>query len=170
MLKVKNIPYLIKLIDDESDFVRETSLKELRTFGDRLRAELKILPEGLTEAQIENIVNLVEASGRPKEKTKFQIGELVRHRRYGYRGVVVAYDLTCQADDDWYQSNKTQPERNQPWYHVVVSESNQVTYPAESSLLADESKEEILNPIVPYFFTSFNKGVYIRNDRPWTSE
>lgn len=170
MLKVKNIPYLIKLIDDESDFVRETSLKELQAFGDRLRGELKILPEGLTEAQIENIVNLVEASGRPKKKTKFQISELVQHRRYGYRGVVVAYDLTCQADDDWYQSNKTQPERNQPWYHVVVSESNQVTYPAESSLLADESKEEILNPIVPYFFTGFNKGVYVRNDRPWTSE
>lgn len=169
MPKVKNIPHLIKLIDDESEFVRETCLKELRVFGDRLRAELKILPEVLTEAQIETIVNLVEASGCPKKKTRFQIGELVRHRRYGYRGVVVDYDLTCQADDDWYQSNQTQPDRNQPWYHVVVSESNQGTYPAESSLMADESKEEILNPLVSYFFTDFDKGVYIRNDRLWPS-
>jgi len=168
MPKVKNIPHLIKLIDDESEFVREASLKELRAFGDRLRAELKLLPGGMPEAHIEHIVDLVEASGRPK--TKFQIGELVRHRRYGYRGVVVGFDMICRAPDDWYQTNQTQPDRNQPWYHVIVSESNQVTYPAQSSLLADESEEEILNPIVPYFFTGFEKGVYIRNKKPWPSE
>ncbi len=38
---------------------------------------------------------------------KFQSGQLVAHRRYGYRGVVVEYDLTCQADDSWYYSNQT---------------------------------------------------------------
>jgi len=96
MPKVKNIPHLIKLIDDESEFVRETCLKELRVFGDRLRDELKILPEVLTEAQIETIVNRVEASGCPKKKTRFQIGELVQHRRYGYRGVV-APDLSGKS-------------------------------------------------------------------------
>ena len=93
MPKVKNIPHLIKLIDDKSEFVRETCLKELRVFGNRLMEELKILPEVLTEAQIETIANLVEASGCPKKKTRFQIGELVQHRRYGYRGVV-APDLS----------------------------------------------------------------------------
>ena len=169
MPKVKNIPHLIKLIDDESEFVRETCLTELRVFGDRLRAELKILPEVLTAAQIENIVNLVEASACPKKKTRFQIGELVRHRRYGYRGVIVDYDLTCQAEDGWYQSNQTQPIRNQPWYHVLVSESKHSTYPAESSLMADDSKDEIINPLVSYFFTDFDKGVYIRNDNIWHS-
>lgn len=167
MPKVENIPYLIKLIDDESEFVRETCLKELRGFGDGLRAELKMLPEVLTEPQIETIVNLVDLSACPKNEVLFQIGELVRHRRYGYRGVVVDYDLTCQADEDWYRSNRTQPDRNQPWYHVVVSESSQGTYPAESSLMVDESKDEILNPLVSYFFSSFEKGVYIRNNRLW---
>ena len=33
MPKVKNIPHLIKLIDDESEFVRETCLKELRVLA-----------------------------------------------------------------------------------------------------------------------------------------
>jgi len=170
MPKVENIPYLIKLIDDESEFVRETCLKELRGFGHGLRAELTMLPEVLTEAQIETILSLVEVSACPKNETLFRIGDLVRHRRYGYRGVVVDYDLTCQADDGWYQSNRTQPERNQAWYHVVVSESTQATYPAESSLMADESNEEILNPLVSYFFSSFENGVYIRNERLWPLE
>jgi len=169
MTKVNNIPHLIKLIDDESEFVRETCLKELRGFGDKLRAELKILPEVLTAAQIENIVNLVEASACPKKNTRFQIGELVRHLRYGYRGVIVDYDLTCQAEDGWYQSNQTQPIRYQPWYHVLVSESTNSTYPAESSLMADDSKGEIINPLVSHFFTDFDKGVYIRNDNIWHS-
>ena len=99
MPKVKNIPHLIKLIDDESEFVRETCLKELRVFGDRLRDELKILPEVLTEAQI---MTIVEASGSPKKKTRFQIGELVQHRRYGYRDVV-APDLSGKSGGGGFQ-------------------------------------------------------------------
>ena len=55
---------------------------------------------------------------------RFQPGHLVRHRRYGYRGVVVALDLECGAGDDWYRSNRTQPDRDQPWYHVLVHGSS----------------------------------------------
>ena len=50
---------------------------------------------------------------------KFFPGQIVRHKRYGYRGVVVDFDTTCQADETWYQSDNTQPVRNQPWYHVA---------------------------------------------------
>ena len=73
MPKVKNIPHLIKLIDDESEFVRETCLKELRVFGNRLREELKILPEVLTEAQIETIVNLVELQVVQRKRPDFRL-------------------------------------------------------------------------------------------------
>ena len=50
----------------------------------------------------------------------FEIGDTVRHRRYGYRGIIVERDLSCKASDDWYLGNRTQPEREQPWYHVLV--------------------------------------------------
>jgi len=168
-MKTKNIPYLIKLMDDESDFVRGTTLRELRAFGGALKSELEKLPEGLTEDEIASIIRLVEASGHAQTNTQFQIGQLVKHRRYGYRGVVVAYDPSCQADDDWYNANRTQPDRNQPWYHVLVSESDQITYPAESSLTVDDSGDEISNPLISHFFTSFDQGRYIRNERSWTS-
>lgn len=97
----------------------------------------------------------------------FQSGQLVRHRRYGYRGVVVDVDLTCQAADAWYESNQTQPARHQPWYHVLVDGSGTATYPAQTSLQPDESREPIANPLVDVFFAAFESGRYVRNTRPW---
>jgi len=62
---------------------------------------------------------------------KFTPGDLVRHVRYHYRGVVVAHDPKCMAGEDWYQSNQTQPEKDQPWYHVLIHGSESITYPAD---------------------------------------
>ena len=44
------------------------------------------------------------------KQPQFAIGQVVQHLRYGYRGVIVAYDQTCQADESWYQRNQTQPK------------------------------------------------------------
>ncbi len=101
-------------------------------------------------------------TGRP-----FAPGDLVRHRRYGYRGVVVASDASCQAEESWYASNQTQPRRDQPWYHVLVDGGPHTTYPAHSSLEADSSGEPIEHPLLDRFFTRFEGGRYVRSDRPW---
>jgi len=97
----------------------------------------------------------------------YRPGQLVRHKRYGYRGVIAAVDSKCLAPEEWYQRNKTQPKKDQPWYHVLVDASNQVTYPAESSLIPDETCEEVDNPLIEQFFEGFEGGSYIRNSRPW---
>ena len=100
----------------------------------------------------------------------FKLGQVLRHKRYGYRGVVVDVNPHCMASDEWYQSNQTQPERDQPWYHVLVSDTDQITYPAQSSLLPDESCEEIEHPLLDHFFEKFENGRYIRNDTPWPDQ
>ncbi|MCA9758883.1 MAG: heat shock protein HspQ [Candidatus Eisenbacteria bacterium] len=97
----------------------------------------------------------------------FQTGQLVKHKKNGYRGVIVNLDLTCQADEDWYLSNPTQPDKQQPWYHVLVDGAQVVTYTAENSLEPDDSKAEVRHPLVPYFFEAFEKGRYRRNREPW---
>jgi len=97
----------------------------------------------------------------------FSPGDLVQHRRYGYRGVVVEADSLCQADEAWYQKNQTQPDRNQPWYHMLVDGGMSVTYAAQESLRADEVGERIEHPLVGQFFDSFEAGRYVRNDTPW---
>ena len=97
----------------------------------------------------------------------YKRGQVVRHKRYGYRGVVVEVDPECKASDEWYEANQTQPDRKQPWYHVLVADTEQVTYPAQTSLLPDESCEQVANPLIPHFFERFENGCYIRNQKPW---
>ena len=99
--------------------------------------------------------------------TRFQPGDLVRHRRYGYRGVVVAFDLECSAPEDWYQSNQTRPRREQPWYHVLVDRSHHTTYAAQENLEADFSATAVVHPLLGEFFSEFSEGRYVRNERPW---
>lgn len=98
---------------------------------------------------------------------QFRPGQLVCHRRYGYRGVVVACDDHCKADPQWYLANKTQPDRSQPWYHVLVHNSSSVTYAAESSLQPDPLNEPIRHALLEHFFLDFVDGQYIRNNKPW---
>ena len=101
----------------------------------------------------------------------FAPGQLVRHRRYGYRGVVADFDMTCLAEETWYYANQTRPPRNQPWYHVLVDGSPATTYAAQTSLMADESSEPIEHPLLPTLFTVFENGRYERTDarlRGWT--
>ena len=97
----------------------------------------------------------------------FQSGQLVCHRRYGYRGVIVAVDARCMADAQWYMTNRTQPDQNQPWYHVLVDSKATCTYAAQNNLMADESAEPIEHPLIAEFFSGFCEGRYQRNDRPW---
>lgn len=102
-----------------------------------------------------------------EDRPIFEPGQLVRHRRYGYRGVIAARDSICQASEAWYQSNKTQPNRNQPWYHVLVDGGNHTTYAASTSLQADTSDLPIHHPLIPLLFSEFVDGRYIRNNQPW---
>lgn len=97
----------------------------------------------------------------------FVPGQLVQHKRYGYRAVVVAVDPYCRAGDTWYQSNQTQPTRNQPWYHLLVHDSKTTTYAAQGNLMADPLETPIVHPLLEMFFGDFDDGGYERNKRPW---
>ena len=100
-------------------------------------------------------------------QNQFRPGDLVQHRRYGYRGVVVALDACCMATDEWYQKNRTRPSRQQAWYHVLVHGSPHSTYAAQDSLLPDPGGEPVDHPFVTRFFGAFRDGRYVRNDTPW---
>lgn len=92
---------------------------------------------------------------------KFAVGQIVHHRRYDYRGVVARVDDECRADDDWYQNNRSQPSREQPWYHVLRHEG-EIHYVAEENLEPDATGEPVDNPYVDRFFVSFYNGRYYR--------
>lgn len=97
----------------------------------------------------------------------FTPGATVRHRKYGYRGVVVDFDLRCLADDDWYRSNRSQPDKQQPWYHVLVDGGELITYAAQENLAPDDADEPVVHPLMDRFFEQTRKPPYRRNDEPW---
>jgi len=166
MSNTEQLPHLLKLLDDDSETVRQSVAQALRAFGPHLNNELAQLDEPPVQNQMTQIQQLIEAH-TDAPAPQFKPGQLIKHKRYGYRGIVVAVDLTCQATEAWYQNNLTQPNRDQPWYHVLVHDSDQTTYAAQTSLEADTSDEEINHPWLEEFFSDFINGQYIRNKRPW---
>lgn len=98
---------------------------------------------------------------------RFLVGQRVKHVRYDYRGLIVAMDTRFKASEDWYQKNNTQPNKTQPWYHVLVHGSSSVTYVAETSLKSDPQDIEFRHPLLKLFFDDKKEGFYKRNKNPW---
>lgn len=99
-------------------------------------------------------------------QTKFSIGELVHHRLFDYRGVIVDLDSRFQASQQWYESvAKSRPPKDKPWYHVLVDGSIHSTYVAERNLQTDDSSQPISHPMVEHFFSGFENGKYLNRDR-----
>ena len=95
---------------------------------------------------------------------KLSVGDLIHHRLFGYRGVIVDVDRNFQLTDDWYeQVARSRPPKNKPWYNVLVHESTHSTYVAEQNLEPDDNLEPISHPMLDQFFSTFENGKYIRN-------
>ena len=178
-----DLPHLLALVDDESRVVRDSVLGKLDEFGPALEQELARLPDPPSESTIRGLRAQLERyrasvrkfyEPRPEgpviRQVLFEPGQLVRHRRYGYRGVVVDRDLSCEASEEWYSRNRSQPDREQPWYHVLVHDSDAATYAAQTSLLPDDAGGEIRHALVDYFFERYDGGRYVRNATEWPSE
>lgn len=96
-------------------------------------------------------------------RIKFSIGELIHHRLFDYRGVVVDVDRNFRGTEEWYDTvAKSRPPKNRPWYHVLVHGSNHFTYVAERNLESDDCEEPINHPMLEHFFTRFENGKYVR--------
>ncbi|MBT4978276.1 MAG: heat shock protein HspQ [Gemmatimonadetes bacterium] len=93
-------------------------------------------------------------------KVRWAIGAIIHHKKYAYRGVIVSFDPCCRADEQWYSGNRTQPHRDQPWYHVLVDNSETTTYVAEENLELAMSKDPIEHPLLTRFFSSYFQGHY----------
>ena len=97
-------------------------------------------------------------------RVKFSVGELIHHRLFGYRGVIIDVDQNFQASEEWYEAvAKSRPPKNKPWYHVLVHQSEASTYVAEQNLEPDDSVDPIDHPMLENFFSKFDNGRYIRN-------
>ncbi len=93
---------------------------------------------------------------------QFGVGQVIRHRRFDYRGVIVDVDATFQGSDAWYAEMATsQPPKDAPWYHVLVHAALHATYVAERNLESDPSGEPAEHPLLDDFFEGFRDGRHL---------
>ena len=94
-------------------------------------------------------------------KAKFDVGQLVQHRLFNYRGVIVDVDPVFQNSDEWYEEVAlSRPPKDKPWYRVLVHNAVHETYVAERNLQTDVSAEPINHPLVDVYFNAFESGRY----------
>ena len=91
----------------------------------------------------------------------FRVGEVVHHKRFGYRGVIVDAHTGYEGSDELKKRvSPSAADRNSPWYQILVHNRAIETYEAEINLEADDSKEPVNHPYVPVFFNEFEDGKY----------
>jgi heat shock protein HspQ len=95
---------------------------------------------------------------------RFESGQIVAHKRFGYRGVVIGVDAQYEGSDAWYEASaRSRPPRNQPWYHVLIHDTMHEAYVAERNLELADSPAPVEHPLVWVFFDGVVGGRYVRN-------
>ena len=100
------------------------------------------------------------------ETAQFAVGELVHHKLFDYRGVVIDVDPEFMLTDEWYENvARSRPPKNEPWYHVLVHNATHNTYVAEQNLEPDTSTDPIQHPLIDFRFEEFKDGRYIASQK-----
>jgi len=95
---------------------------------------------------------------------KFHLGQIVRHRKHPFRGVIFDVDFEFANSEEWYESipEESRPRKDQPFYHLLA-ENDQAyyfAYVSEQNLLADESGEPVDHPEIEEIFGPIKGGTY----------
>jgi heat shock protein HspQ len=99
-----------------------------------------------------------------QRKAKFSIGDVVRHRLFSYRGIIFDVDIEFSESNSWYKQNaSTHPEKDQPWYRVMVDGESYETYAAESNLESDINSDPIQHPAIRKIFNETDAGYKLRH-------
>lgn len=100
------------------------------------------------------------------KSAKFEIGQVVCHRVFPFRGIIFDVDPVFDNTEEWYQAipEDIRPAKNQPFYHLLAenSETEYVAYVSEQNLLPDDSGDPVHHPQIAEFFEQDSAGNYKR--------
>jgi heat shock protein HspQ len=95
---------------------------------------------------------------------KFKLGEVVKHRKFAFRGVIFDIDPVFNNTEEWWLSipESVRPSKDQPFYHLFAenSETEYIAYVSEQNLLPDTSGEPVRHPQVAEVFVKDDDGHY----------
>jgi len=96
---------------------------------------------------------------------KFGIGQVVKHRKYPFRGVIYDVDPVFANTEEWWQAipEEVRPTKDQPFYHLFAenAETEYVAYVSEQNLLPDTSGDPVRHPQVDEMFVRDHDGAYL---------
>jgi len=100
---------------------------------------------------------------------KFEIGTPVRHRVYGFRGVIFDVDPIFNNTEEWWENipEDVRPRKDQPFYHLLAEtpepeRSPYIAYVSEQNLVPEQFDEEpIDHPELDEFFEGIQDGRFI---------
>ena len=120
----------------------------------------------MNSSTIDNMENTHLQSDVLVVSPAFNIGDVVKHRLYKFRGVIVDIDPEFSNTEEWYQSipEESRPRKDQPFYHLLA-ENDDITYEAyvsEQNLLMDESGDPIKHPLINEIFSGKKGSGYFK--------
>ncbi len=98
------------------------------------------------------------------KRARFNIGQVVRHRFFPFRGVIFDVDPEFSNTQEWYESipENIRPRKDQPFYHLLAEneETTYVAYVSEQNLVIDDSGDPVDHPEINAMFEELKDGVY----------
>ena len=95
---------------------------------------------------------------------KFRIGQVVKHRKHPFRGVIFDVDPVFANTEEWWLAipASSRPSKDQPYYHLLAenAETEYIAYVSEQNLLPDESGGPLHHPQLPDMFEPLPDGNY----------
>ena len=97
-----------------------------------------------------------------KTHAKYTLGQVVRHKKYSFRGVIFDVDPQFSNTEEWYENIplENRPKKNQPFYNLLAEndESYYVAYVSEQNLDIDTSGEPMGHPDLAAMFGDYDGG------------
>jgi heat shock protein HspQ len=98
-------------------------------------------------------------------EAKFGLGDVVKHRLFPFRGVVIDVDPEFANSEEWYDSipEDIRPAKDQPFYHLLAENDDSFygAYVSEQNLLSDIENGPVGHPQLAENFEPFNGQRYV---------
>ncbi|CAI6338883.1 unnamed protein product [Periconia digitata] len=106
------------------------------------------------------------------EVVYYQIGQLIKHVRYQYEGVIIGWDTSCEQDEEWIQVMQVDTlsaGRNQAFYHILASDKS-LRYVADQNIIPTGATSEPTNAMLKLagrYFKRWDRstGCFVSNIR-----
>lgn len=116
-------------------------------------------------------LNAVTPSAPLVAHARFRIGQVVRHRLFGFRGVVFDIDPVFANSEEWYAAipEEVRPRRDQPFYHLMAEndQGSYIAYVSQQNLIADSASDPVDHPAIAQLFSRGEDGSYRLHGARW---